>query len=148
SKFIRPISGTLNKDWAINNYADVDPRAGVAADYRGGPFQYDGHDAIDAQPWGFDRMDAGMPIYAAADGVVTEVLDGQFDRNTNGSSSDGNHVWIDHGNGWRTLYYHFARGTITVKVGDVVKAGQVIGLMGSSGNSTTVHLHFTPYYRN
>ncbi|HEY1376237.1 MAG TPA: peptidoglycan DD-metalloendopeptidase family protein [Gemmataceae bacterium] len=148
SKFLRPISGTLNKDWAINNYADVDPRPGIAADYRGGPFQYDSHDAIDAQPWGFDRMDAGMPIYAAADGVVTEVLDGQFDRNTNGSTSDGNHVRIDHGNGWSTLYYHFARGTITVKVGDVVKAGQVIGLMGSSGNSSTAHLHFTPYYRN
>jgi murein DD-endopeptidase MepM/ murein hydrolase activator NlpD len=147
SKFIRPIGYMLNKDWAINNYADVDPRPGVVTDYRGGPFTYDGHDAIDAGPWGFNRQDAGMPIYAAADGVVSAVVDGLFDRNTATNNSDGNHVWIDHGNGWQTLYYHFARNTITVKVGDHVKAGQLIGLMGSSGNSTGTHLHFTPYYR-
>jgi murein DD-endopeptidase MepM/ murein hydrolase activator NlpD len=147
SKFIRPISGTLGQDWAINNYADVDPRSGSAADYRGGPYQYDGHDAIDAQPWGFDRQDAGIPIYAAADGVVSAVVDGLYDRNTAQSNLDGNHVWIDHGNNWQTLYYHFAKNTITVKVGDHVKAGQVIGLMGSSGSSTSTHLHFTPYYR-
>src|SRR5438034_4930001 len=149
SKFLRPIGGGgLNQDWAINNYADVDPRPGVTADYRGGPFQYDGHDAVDAGPFGFDRMDAGLPVFAAAAGTVTEVQDGNFDRETSMSSRPSNYVRIDHGNNWSTIYFHLARNTITVKIGDVVKSGQVIGLLGSSGDSTGPHLHFTPLYRN
>jgi murein DD-endopeptidase MepM/ murein hydrolase activator NlpD len=150
SKFIRPIGGTLNRDYAIGNYADVDPRSGIAADYRGGPFQYDGHDAIDAGvigTAGFAHMYVGVPIYAAADGTVSAVVDGQYDHQTTQSNLEGNHVWIDHGNNWQTLYYHFAKNSITVKVGDHVRAGQLIGMMGSSGSSTSPHLHFTPYYR-
>src|SRR5439155_15980759 len=141
------IYGPLNALWVIGNYADVDPRVGFRSDYRGGNFQYDGHDAIDAGPIEFAKTDAGMPIYAAADGVVTEVLDGVFDRQTATPGPNGNHVWIDHGNNWQTLYYHMSANTITVKVGDHVKQGQVIGLMGSSGNSTGPHLHFNPFYR-
>ncbi len=148
SKFLLPIGRTANQDWAINNYADVDPRSGQAADYRGGTFQYDGHDAIDAGPWGFDKADAGIPIYAAADGTVTQVDDGHFDRETTATGNPGNFVRIAHGNGWDTVYIHFAANTITVKVGDSVRAGQVIGLMGSSGNSTGPHLHYTALYKN
>lgn len=54
----------------------------------------------------------------------------------------GNHVVIDHGNGEFSMYAHLKPGSLTVKVGDVVKAGQVIGKLGSSGNSTEPHLHF------
>lgn len=52
----------------------------------------------------------------------------------------GNMVQIDHGNGYQTLYAH-AKST-QVKVGDVVKKGQVIALSGSSGRSTGPHVHF------
>ncbi len=62
-----------------------------------------------------------MPIYAAADGVVTQVLDGEFDRQTATTGAQGNYVRIAHGNQWDTLYYHFAANSITVKVGDSVK---------------------------
>lgn len=149
SKFLRPVGGAgLNRDWAINNYADVDPRSGVAVDYRGGPFQYDGHNAVDGGPYGFDRMDAGLPVFAAAAGTVTEVQDGNFDRETVAANRPANYVRIDHGNNWSSIYFHLARNTITVKVGDVVKAGQVIALLGSSGDSDGPHLHFTPLYRN
>src|SRR5205085_3695628 len=86
-------------------------------------------------------------VYAAADGTVTQVADGNFDRNTAMGSAPANYVRISHGNGWETLYYHFSANTVAVKVGDPVKAGQLIALMGSSGSSTGTHLHYTAYYR-
>ncbi|MFN7878340.1 MAG: peptidoglycan DD-metalloendopeptidase family protein [Pirellula sp.] len=147
-KFQAPIGRRANADWAINNYADVNPRSNVAADYRNGPFQYDGHDAIDAGPWGFSGQDQGIPILAAADGIVDAMQDGYFDRETSMGNRPGNFVRIDHGNGFKTLYYHFAKDSITVTVGTRVRAGQILGQMGSSGSSTGTHLHYTPYYRD
>lgn len=61
---------------------------------------------------------------------------------SNMSAIAGNHVAIDHGNGEFSMYAHLKPGSLNVKVGDVVKAGQVIGKLGSSGNSTEPHLHF------
>lgn len=52
----------------------------------------------------------------------------------------GNCVIIDHGNGYRTLYGHMS--SISVAVGDVVEQGEKLGVMGSTGDSTGVHLHF------
>lgn len=77
-------------------------------------------------------------IVAFADGKVTAML------NTCGGSSPstGNYVTLDHGNGVQTVYYHMRKGSVTVKVGDTVKAGTVIGYMGTTGNSTGNHLHF------
>lgn len=57
-------------------------------------------------------------------------------------SIGGNYVAIDHGNGEFSIYAHLKSGSVNVKVGDVVKAGHVIGKLGSSGNSTEPHLHF------
>ncbi len=54
----------------------------------------------------------------------------------------GNYVVIDHGNGYKTLYAHMLNNSIVVKVGQVVKQGQKIGVMGSTGRSTGTHLHF------
>ena len=74
----------------------------------------------------------GSPVYAADDGVVALV----------GSSSSGygNYVVIAHSGGWDTLYGHLS--TSVVKVGQLVTQGQVVGLEGSSGNSTGAHVHF------
>lgn len=145
-KFAIPLGGVPFGDWSIVNYADVDPRSGSTADFRGGPFQYDGHDAWDVTLPNFTQMDAGTPDIAAADGVVSQVVDGNFDRETAGNNNQGNYVMVDHGNGWSTLYYHLMKGSITVKVGDPVTRGQVLGFAGSSGSSSDAHLHFTPYY--
>ncbi len=54
----------------------------------------------------------------------------------------GNFVHVEHANGEFSFYAHFSPHTLKVKKGDTVKQGQVIGLMGNSGNSNAVHLHF------
>lgn len=147
SKFIEPIGREANQFWATNNYADVNPTSGVSVDYRNGPYQYDGHNARDAGPWGFYSQDLGIPVYAAADGIVDATSDGYFDRETTFGNRPANYVQIDHGNGFKTLYYHFATNSVVVRPGQFVRAGELIAHMGSSGISTGTHLHYTPYYR-
>ena len=46
-----------------------------------------------------------------------------------------------------TYYYHLRRDSVAVEVGDVVTRGQLVGLMGSSGNSSDAHLHWSVYYK-
>ncbi|MCU0388578.1 MAG: peptidoglycan DD-metalloendopeptidase family protein [Chitinophagaceae bacterium] len=74
----------------------------------------------------------GTPIYATADGTVTES-----GYNTGGY---GNHVVINHGFGYETLYAHMVR--IKAKRGQKVKRGEVIGWVGNTGKSTGPHLHY------
>jgi murein DD-endopeptidase MepM/ murein hydrolase activator NlpD len=54
----------------------------------------------------------------------------------------GNYVMIDHGDSEYSLYAHLQPGSVRVHIGDQVKSGDVIGKLGSSGNSTEPHLHF------
>ena len=54
----------------------------------------------------------------------------------------GNHVVLDLGGGRFAFYAHLQPGSLKVKVGDRVTRGQIIGLVGNSGNSTEPHLHF------
>lgn len=73
----------------------------------------------------------GDPIYAAKGGTV--ILAGV-------KGGYGNTIMIDHGGGFVTLYAHQSR--LGAKVGDRVDAGEVIGYIGSTGQSTAPHLHF------
>ena len=92
-------------------------------------------------------MDKGVPVYAAAAGTVVDAHDGEFDRNTGSSLNPPvNYIDIDLGNGWQLQYYHLREGSVMVKVGDHVTAGQQIALVGSSGDSTDAHLHFAVYH--
>ena len=63
-----------------------------------------------------------------------------------GSTGHGNYVVIQHlsdeGKRFYTLYGHMVNGSIAVAEGSEVKVGQVLGIMGSTGNSTGPHLHF------
>lgn len=74
----------------------------------------------------------GTPIYATADGRVTTA--------GNTGNGYGNHVEINHGFGYETLYGHMFR--VKVRVGQVIKRGEVIGWVGSTGKSTGPHLHY------
>jgi murein DD-endopeptidase len=93
----------------------------------------------------------GSDALAVADGTVTEVKDG-IPENVPGVNSravpitletvGGNHVVLDIGHGRYAFYAHLQPGSLKVKLGDHVKRGQVLGLVGNSGNSTEPHLHF------
>jgi murein DD-endopeptidase MepM/ murein hydrolase activator NlpD len=54
----------------------------------------------------------------------------------------GNHVVVDIGAGRFAFYAHMQPGSVRVKVGDKVETGQVLGLLGNTGNTDTPHLHF------
>jgi murein DD-endopeptidase MepM/ murein hydrolase activator NlpD len=73
-------------------------------------------------------------VYAALDGFVKTVKYGK--------SGYGYYVIVDHGDGWETLYSHLKGHVAYVKQGEQVQVGQVIGLMGDTGNARGVHLHF------
>jgi hypothetical protein len=93
----------------------------------------------------------GTEALAVADGVVTETKDG-IPENIPGENSravpitletvGGNHVILDIGGGNYAFYAHLQPGSLRVKLGDKVRQGQVVGLVGNSGNSTEPHLHF------
>ena len=93
----------------------------------------------------------GAEILSVADGIVTETKDG-IPQNSPGANSravpitmetiGGNHVIVDIGENRFALYGHLQPGSLRVKVGDKVKRGDVLGLVGNSGNSTEPHLHF------
>lgn len=73
-------------------------------------------------------------IYASDDGKVTVAKYSGWNRGY------GKHIIIDHGNNKKTLYGHLSKNF--VKVGQKVSKGEVIGMMGTTGRSTGVHLHF------
>lgn len=87
------------------------------------------HRGIDIIRLGYNIY--GANIYAANDGTVVTATN---------HYSYGNYILINHGGGYATLYAHCSK--LLVKSGDEVKRGQVIGLIGSTGNSTGNHLHF------
>ncbi|HWY11599.1 MAG TPA: M23 family metallopeptidase [Bacteroidia bacterium] len=74
----------------------------------------------------------GTPIYATGDGVVEEA-DGSL-------QGYGNHVVINHGFGYQTLYGHMSK--IAVSVGKKIKRGELVGYVGSTGLSTAPHVHY------
>lgn len=80
----------------------------------------------------------GTDIYATGDGKVL-----QADRSKTGY---GNQIVIDHGFGYKTMYAHLQ--SFKVRAGETVKRGQVIGTLGSTGKSTSPHLHYEVWKNN
>jgi len=83
--------------------------------------------------WGMDfTAPTGTPIYATGDGKVSTYKKSR--------SGYGNHIIIDHGYGYQTLYAHMSK--VDVRRGQKVKRGDIIGYVGSTGRSTAPHLHY------
>ncbi|MGB3202627.1 MAG: M23 family metallopeptidase [Nodosilinea sp.] len=95
-----------------------------------GARSYEMHEGIDFSG------PVGKPILATAEGVVVKA-------EYNGGY--GNHVRIDHGYNYETLYAHLSK--LEVKIGDRIKRGDILGYLGSTGRSSGPHLHYG-IYRN
>ncbi|HEX2698952.1 MAG TPA: M23 family metallopeptidase [Acidimicrobiales bacterium] len=99
----------------------------------------DGADNADYWAW-------AQPVLSPADGTVVSVHDGVADNRpgaqTNTTQPAGNHVVIDLGRGEYAALAHFRAGSIRVAEGERVSSGQVLGLVGNSGNSSEPHIHF------
>ncbi len=89
--------------------------------------------------YGMDfSAEIGTPVYATGDGKIL--------RADNSSSGFGNHIRIDHGFGYITIYAHLSE--YNVRVGQRVKRGEVIGYVGNTGRSRGPHLHYEVWLNN
>ncbi len=91
----------------------------------------------------------GDEIYSVAGGTVVAIKDGlpeqvpgKLPEGATLQTAAGNHVVVDIGEGHFAFYAHMQPGSVRVKAGDKVSTGQVLGLLGNSGNTDAPHLHF------
>lgn len=93
----------------------------------------------------------GAEVIAVADGVIVSVRDGIPDNvplsperamPITSETVGGNYVMLKLAEGWYAFYAHLKPDSLRVKTGDRVRRGQVLGLLGNSGNSDAPHLHF------
>jgi hypothetical protein len=91
----------------------------------------------------------GDKIYSVADGTVVgiqeglpEQIPGRLPEDATIQMAGGNYTVVDIGNGRFAFYAHMQPGSLKVKLGDRIKTGDVIGLLGNTGNTDTPHLHF------
>lgn len=118
--FLRPSSGSVSTIYGVRRY-------------------YNGVFAEDYYHRGVDyAAGTGSPVVAPAAGRVALV-----GRESEGFTIHGNVIGIDHGQGVAGIFVHLSR--IDVEAGQMVKAGQVIGAVGSTGISTGPHLHWGLY---
>ncbi|WPC05287.1 peptidoglycan DD-metalloendopeptidase family protein [Pseudomonas benzenivorans] len=142
----RPLRYTPKLRYALGDPRLLPTRQRYPLPWRGGPFRLTqgangkyshftpkGRYAMDI------AMPEGTPIVAARGGVVVKTENQQSGRGTNPS---GNYVRILHDDGTMGVYLHLMKGSVQVREGRRVEAGQQIARSGNTGNSTGPHLHF------
>lgn len=129
-----PVNGDLRPPEQFGiDYVQISP-GGVCCD---GPIR-------EMRSWLF----YGAPVLAAAAGTVVEAVDDQSDQlpgppqGITPGTAGGNHVTEDIGDGRWVFYAHLRPGTVAVRPGETLRAGQQIGEVGNTGSSTAPHLHF------
>ena len=144
-----PLGCVIGKSCEVQHYVDRDPGPGVR-DYQCRLESYQSHSGIDIRLLDMAQQRRGVAVLAAAPGRVARLRDGVADISVRAPGAPplngqdcGNAVVIDHGGGWETQYCHLAKGSVAVKVGEVVAAGQPIAKVGLSGNTEFPHLHLT-----
>lgn len=143
-----PIDCTPGDDCWVAYHVDVAAGPEIR-DFACGARTYDDHKGVDFAIRDFAAMRQGVAVLAAAPGIVEATRDGMKDKNfravdpkTVAKRECGNGVLLDHGNGWTTQYCHLRRGSVAVKRGQHVTAGQTLGKVGLSGKTTFPHVHF------
>lgn len=144
-----PLACKPGVDCQVQNHMDRDPGPG-ARDFRCGGQTYEAHSGTDIRLTDHAARLRGVDVLAAAPGRVVRMRDGEPDISVKDPAAPpvagrecGNAVVIDHGGGWETQSCHLARGSIRVKMGQEVAAGQPIARVGLSGNTEYPHLHLT-----
>lgn len=143
-----PLECTLGENCFIQQYVDNDPGPGFR-DFTCGYLSYDGHKGTDIRVAHRREIQGdGVKVLAAAPGRVLgtrnsmeDIAQGESGSPDVSSVECGNGVVLDHGDGWRTQYCHMRKGSVTVRSGQTVKTGDVLGKMGLSGMTQFPHLH-------
>lgn len=158
--FIWPIKQAVgysdNGFYGISNYVDNNAALNQVMDYNCGNRTYDqsngyNHAGTDIFTWpfGWQKMNENaVEAIAGASGIILAKSNGNSDQNCAfcTTACDWNAVYIIHADGTVAWYGHLKNNSLTTKaVGEAVAAGEYLGIVGSSGNSTGPHLHFELY---
>ena len=145
-----PADCTLGEDCFIQQLPDMkagdgaqDPYCGIAT--------YEGHDGVDLRVLSMNDVMRGVPVVAVADGEVLRGRDGvedhlvrtEADRAEVANRECGNGVILRHADGVETQYCHLKKGSIAVRPGQKLRAGDRIGDVGASGLAQFPHVHLT-----
>ena len=141
-----------NGVYYIGNYVDEDATAGVL-DYTCSNRSYDGHQGTDIALWPFPWQKMALnavQIIAAAPGTIIAKSDGLIDTSCGGCGAcNWNAVYIMQADGSVSWYGHMKKNSLTPKtIGQTVALGEFLGYVGSSGASTSPHLHFQVWANN
>jgi hypothetical protein len=144
-----PIACRVGETCFVQQYFDHDPGPD-AKDYRCGARTYDSHDGTDFRLPTRAAQARGVDVLAAAPGVVKAARDGVEDvpvdrigRAAVAGRECGNGVVLSHADGWETQYCHMAKGSVRVRPGLAVAAGELLGRVGESGDAAFPHLHLS-----
>lgn len=145
-----PVGCVLGETCVIQQFVDHQIGDGVR-DYGCGQASYNGHKGTDFRITSGTEFARGIPVYAAATGRVKGVRDGEPDLakrtaqelTSTRTKECGNGMVLDHGQGWETQYCHLRQGSVRVKPGDTVAAGEILGFVGLSGRTQFPHLHIS-----
>src|SRR5690606_2616679 len=144
-----------NDVWSISNHVDHNAAfPNQIQDYNCGNRTYDtaqgyNHKGVDIFTWPFtwhQFQNNHSWVIAAAPGIIIGKNDGNYDMSCNFNNNNWNAVYVQHSDGSVSWYGHLKNGSLTTKnIGASVSAGEYLGVIGSSGNSTGPHLHFEVY---
>jgi murein DD-endopeptidase MepM/ murein hydrolase activator NlpD len=146
--FGRPADGGWYVSWggrdAVSNYHVIAADQRFASDYL---LTGNGRFAANGGRRNEDHYCWNQPVLAPAGGRIVSAVGDIADNPspsvvTPGVPAPGNHVVIAHGKTEHSLIAHFRQGTLAVRVGQKVRAGQLLGLCGNSGNSSQPHVHY------
>jgi hypothetical protein len=145
-----PTQCELGKTCFVQQYPDM--AAGDAvADPLCGILTYDGHSGTDLRILSMKDMESGYAVVAVGDGKVLRVRDQEqdylieteSDRASLAGRECGNGLVMQLQDGYEVQYCHLRKGSLSVKPGDVVRAGDRLGQVGASGLAQFPHVHIT-----
>lgn len=150
-----PVDCQIGATCFLQSHVDLIAGEG-AGDFACGLATYDGHKGTDFRVLSNAATTGeGVPVLAAAAGTVRGVRDGMADillRDAGARKGQlppslrgrecGNGLVLDHGGGWETQYCHLKQGSVLVRKGQPIRAGERLGSVGYSGKADFAHLHF------